>query len=151
MWGRMKKNVKWTLLALGLGSVVLGSGTAQADYDSATNTDTLTNQMISRTHGDTSKGDYSEYNHSDRDLVINWSEENRDKVVGIYNADVTAKNITINTDFPPFRGNRYISYTGIVSDESSGTHIKASGDITIDTYNDSLRADEGGGNYDRRI
>ena len=144
MWGRMKKNVKWTLLALGLGSVVLGSGTAQADYDSATNTDTLTNQMISRTHGDTSKGDYSEYNHSDRDLVINWSEENRDKVVGIYNADVTAKNITINTDFPPFRGNRYISYTGIVSDESSGTHIKASGDITIDTYNDSLRADEEG-------
>lgn len=71
----MKRNVKLMLMALEIGTTVLWGGTyAYADYDPATNTDTLTNQMVSNTRGDTTKGDFKSYNYPDRNLVINWTD-----------------------------------------------------------------------------
>lgn len=73
----MKKNIKLTLLALGCSSVfALGTLPVHAEYDPNTNTETLTNNMVSETRGNTAIGDYKSYEHPDRDLVINWTHDN---------------------------------------------------------------------------
>ena len=47
-------------MALEIGTTVLWGGTyAYADYDPATNTDTLTNQMVSNARGGTTTGDFN--------------------------------------------------------------------------------------------
>lgn len=129
----MKRNVKLMLMALEIGTTVLwGSTYAYADYDPATNTDTLTNQMVSNTRGDTTKGDFKSYNYPDRNLVINWTDNSRGDGAAIRDAEVNAKNLTINANFS---GNEWTD-KGVISD--AATHIKASGDINIATNNDSV-------------
>ena len=97
----MKKNIKLTLLALGCSSVfALGTLPVHAEYDPNTNTETLTNNMVSETRGNTAIGDYKSYEHPDRDLVINWTHDNnRGDGSAIRDAIVKVKNLTINTDF----------------------------------------------------
>lgn len=129
----MKRNVKLMLMALEIGTTVLWGGTyAYADYDPATNTDTLTNQMVSNTRGDTTKGDFTSYNYPDRNLVINWTDNSRGDGAAIRDAEVNAKNLTINANFSG------IAWTdkGVISE--AATHIKASGDINIATNDDSV-------------
>lgn len=60
-----------SILSLGIGTPIY------AAYDPATNTDILTNQMVSESRGDTSKGDFKSYDHPDRNLVINWTDNSR--------------------------------------------------------------------------
>lgn len=88
------------IAALAMTSVLFsGIGTTTyAAYDPVTNTDTLTNQMVSETRGDTGKGDFKSYDHPDRNLVINWTDDSRGDGAAIRDAQVNAKNITINTD-----------------------------------------------------
>lgn len=135
----MKRNVKLMLMALEIGTTVLWGGTyAYADYDPATNTDTLTNQMVSNTRGDTTKGDFKSYNYPDRNLVINWTDNSRGDGAAIRDAEVNAKNLTINANFS---GNGWTD-KGVISD--AATHIKASGDINIATNDDSVYTEGNG-------
>lgn len=105
-------------------------------------TDTLTNQMVSRTRGNTQVGDFTSYDDLNRNLVINWTNDDRGDGAAIRDADVTAKNITINTNFERTdqgpNGDLAHQFTskGVISDVS--THIKASGDIKITSYDDSV-------------
>lgn len=75
----MKHSVKIRILA-GISMMAVTacwSGTnVYAAYDPATNTDTLTNRMVSTTRGDENIGDFKAYDHPDRNLVINWTEDN---------------------------------------------------------------------------
>ena len=135
----MKKNVRVTLMALGISTNVFMGGTiAFADYDVSTNTDTLTNQMVSSTRGNTAVGDFKSYDYPDRTLVINWTDNSRGDGAAIRDAEVNAKNITVNANF---EGNQWTD-KGIISDNE--THIKASGDISI-TANDDAVYTEGNG------
>lgn len=112
--------------------------TAFATYDSTTNTDTLANQMVSPTRGDLNKGDLHSYDHADRNLVINWNKDNhRGDGSAIRDANVNAKNITINADF---EGNQWDD-KGIISDGDSETHVTASGDINIRTHDDAVHTE----------
>ena len=131
------------LVSLGLLAIsTCWTGTSVfAAYDAATNTDTLTNQMVSPTRGDLNKGDLPSYDHADRNLVINWNKDNhRGDGSAIRDASVNAKNITIKADFlDPYEWEN----KGIISDgeEKSGdhvTHVTAGGDINITTYNDAV-------------
>lgn len=129
----MKRSVKMKILAgIGLMTLTVGwNGTnAYAAYDPTTNTDTLTNQMVSLTRGNTAVGDFKTYNYPDRNLVINWTNDSRGDGSAIRDATVNAKNITINADFS---GNQWTD-KGIISDGT--THVTASGDISITTHND---------------
>lgn len=81
------------IAALAMTSVLFsGIGTTTyAAYDPVTNTDTLTNQMVSETRGDTGKGDFKSYDHPDRNLVINWTDDSRGDGAAIRDAQVNAK------------------------------------------------------------
>lgn len=119
------------LASLAVAALACGT-TAYAAYDPSTNTDTLTNRMISTTR-DNTEGDMHTYDHADRNLVINWDAQNgRGDGSAIRDAVVNAKNITINADF---KGNQWDD-KGIISDY--GTHVTASGDINIKTHNDGV-------------
>lgn len=115
-----------SILSLGIGTPIY------AAYDPATNTDILTNQMVSESRGDTSKGDFKSYDHPDRNLVINWTDNSRGDGAAIRDAQVKAKNITIHTDFA---GNQWTD-KGVISDGT--THIEASGNIRIDSHDDGV-------------
>ena len=83
-----------------LAAAVLTFGTtAFAAYDPATNTDTLTNRTISQTDHSVA-GDLDSYNHPDRNLVINWTDDSRVDHAAICDGTATAKNITIDSNFP---------------------------------------------------
>ena len=120
--------------ALAMTSILsLGIGTpTYAGYDPATNTDTLTNQMVSESRGDTSKGDFKSYDYPDRNLVINWTDNSRGDGAAIRDAQVKAKNITIHTDFA---GNQWTD-KGVISNGT--TYIEASGNIRIDSHDDGV-------------
>ena len=122
------------IAALAMTSVLFsGIGTTTyAAYDPVTNTDTLTNQMVSETRGDTGKGDFKSYDHPDRNLVINWTDDSRGDGAAIRDAQVNAKNITINTDF---EGNQWTD-KGVISD--GDTQIQAGGNIRIDSHDDGV-------------
>lgn len=115
-----------SILSLGIGTPTY------AGYDPATNTDTLTNQMVSESRGDTSKGDFKSYDHPDRNLVINWTDNSRGDGAAIRDAQVKAKNITIHTDFA---GNQWTD-KGVISNGT--TYIEASGNIRIDSHDDGV-------------
>lgn len=115
--------------------------TAFATYDLATNTDTLTNQMVSPTRGNKDVGDFTTYDYPKRNLVINWdysSNDSRKDGSAIRDATVNAKNITINANFS---GNQWTD-KGIISDGT--THVTASGDISITTHNDGVYTEKNG-------
>lgn len=140
-----EKSGKMILASLAVAALAFGT-TAYAAYDPSTNTDTLTNRMISTTRGNT-EGDMHTYDHADRNLVINWDAQNgRGDGSAIRDANVNAKNITITADFldPGQWENK-----GIISDgeEKSGnhvTHVTAGGDINIKTYNDAVYTEKSG-------
>lgn len=88
--------------------------------------------MVSSSRGDTSKGDFQSYDHPDRNLVINWTDDSRGDGAAIRDADVNAKNITINTDFA---GNQWTD-KGIISEGT--TRIKATGDISVTSHDDAV-------------
>lgn len=102
-----------------------GGTIAFAEYDPVTNTDTLTDQMVSSTKGNISRGDFKSYDHPDRNLVIKWIYNSRDGAAAIRDAEVKAKNISIDLSH---------SYYNPI-DESifseAETHITATGDINI--------------------
>ena len=131
---------KIVLASLAAAMLTFGT-TAFATYDQATNTDTLTNRTISaHPKFPFKEGDLSEYNHSDRNLVINWDAQNgRGDGSAIRDANVNAKNITITADFPDWYG--WVN-KGIISDYA--THVTASGDINITTYNDGVYTESNG-------
>lgn len=136
----MRRSVKMRILA-GISMMAVTacwSGTnVYAAYDPATNTDTLTNRMISTTR-DTMEGDMHTYDHADRNLVINWDAQNgRRDGSAIRNANVNAKNITIKADF---EGNKWDD-KGIISDGDYETHVTASGDINIRTHDDAVHTE----------
>ena len=138
----MKHKVQMRILAT-VGIMALSSwtgATVYADYDPATHTDTLTNQMVSPTRGNTAKGDFSTYDHADRNLVINWTNTSRSDGAPIRAATVNAKNITITADFDDGYG---IMNKGINSSEGN-SHVTASGDIKITTRNDSVYTESNG-------
>ena len=133
----MRKKVKLAVLALSTN--VLGGGTiALAEYDTATNTDTLTNQMVSSTRGDVNRGDFKSYDYPDRNLVIKWTDNSRGDGAAIRDAEVKAKNISIDTNFS---GNKWTD-KGIISDVA--THITATGDINIISYDDAVYTQSAG-------
>lgn len=128
-----------TKILVSLGLLAIGTcwtGTSVfAAYDAATNTDTLTNQMVSPTRGDLNKGDLHSYDHADRNLVINWDAQNgRSDGSAIRDASVNAKNITINADFddPADWVNK-----AIISSQGD-SHVIASGNINIKSFNDAV-------------
>ena len=130
------KGGKMILASLAVAALACGT-TAYAAYDPSTNTDTLTNRLISTTR-DTMDGDMHTYNHADRNLVINWYKDNgRGDGSAIRNANVNAKNITINADF---EGNQWDD-KGIISDSNFETNVTASGDITIRTHDDAVHTE----------
>lgn len=136
----MKHKVQMRILAT-VGIMALSSwtgATVYADYDPATHTDTLTNQMVSPSRGNTAVGDFSTYDHADRNLVIQWNNNSRGDGAPIRDARVNAKNITINADFS---GNQWTD-KGIISDGT--THVTAGGDINITTNNDAVYTQENG-------
>lgn len=47
--------------------------------------------MVSETRGDTGKGDFKSYDHPDRNLVINWTDDSRGDGAAIRDAQVNAK------------------------------------------------------------
>lgn len=139
----MEHSLKTKILAsLGLLAIsTCWTGTSVfAAYDPATNTETLTNRMISTTR-DTMEGDMHTYDHGDRNLVINWNAQNgRGDGSAIRDASVNAKNLTINADFfdPGQWENKGIISDGEESGDSHVTHVTASGNINITTYNDAV-------------
>ena len=133
---------KIVLASLAAAMLTFGT-TAFATYDPDTPTDTLTNQMVSPSRGNTAMGDLSTYDHADRNLVINWdysSNDSRKDGSAIRNATVNAKNITINADF---NGNEWTD-KGIISEKEYTTHVTASGNINITTYNDAVYTQDNG-------
>lgn len=103
-------------------------GIALAEYDPATNTDTLTNQMLS-----------SSYDHPDRDLVIKWTNNSITDEAPIRDAEVKAKNISIDTSQPDYPRT---AYTSIISE--AATHITATGDINIISFGHAVFTVPGG-------
>lgn len=131
---------KIVLASLAAAMLTFGT-TTFATYDLATNTDTLTNQMVSPTRGNKDVGDFTTYDYPDRNLVINWdysSNDSRKDGSAIRDATVNAKNITINANFS---GNQWTD-KGIISDGT--THVTASGDISITTHNDGVYTEKNG-------
>ena len=80
-----------------------------AVYDASTNTETLTDLMISRTRSDTAKGDMVDYIHPDRDLTITWTGPKRSDDFetpikrpdgnAIRDGNVDVRNLTIDANF----------------------------------------------------
>ncbi len=134
----MKHSVKMRILA-GISMMAVTacwSGTSvYAAYDPATNTDTLTNQRITTTMLDPSKGDLKTYDHADRNLVINWNKDNhRGDGAAIRAASVNAKNITIDVDFDDPAG--WVNKAIISSRGDS--HVIAGGNIKINSFDDAV-------------
>lgn len=119
-------------------------------YADTTETDTLTNNLISTNRAGVA-GDLKTYNYPDRNLVIIWNNDKREDGCAIRNADVTAKNININADFPFDSPRTYSAHKwtskGVISEDNLSTHINASGDITIKTYDDSVYTQGNGKTY----
>lgn len=137
----MKRSAKVQVLAaISLAALHSWTGAiAYAAYDPDTHTDTLTNRTISAHPAFPFKeGDLSGYDHSDRNLVINWTDSSRGDGSAIRDANVNAQNITINADFS---GNQWTD-KGIISDYT--THVTASGDISITTHNDGVYTEGSG-------
>ena len=110
--------------------IVLNTSSIYANDD--TQTDIFLNKIISNTRADVSKGDLKTYNHPDRNLFLQWTDNSRGDGSPIRDADVYAKNITIISDFV---GNQWTD-KGVISDNA--TNINASEDINITTYNDGV-------------
>ena len=110
--------------------IVLNTSSIYANDD--TQTDIFLNKIISNTRADVSKGDLKTYNHPDRNLFLQWTDNSRGDGSPIRDADVYAKNITIISDFV---GNQWTD-KGVISDND--TNINASEDINITTYNDGV-------------
>lgn len=140
------KGGEMILASLAVAAMAFGT-TAYADYDPTTNTDTLTNQRISTTMADTSKGDLKTYDHTDRNLVINWNKDNnRGDGSAIRNANVNAKNITIDADFADPYGwvNKGIISSGGEKEDTRVTRVTASDTIKITTKDDSVYTESKG-------
>ena len=110
--------------------IVLNASSIYANDD--TQTDIFLNKIISNTRADVSKGDLKTYNHPDRNLFLQWTDNSRGDGSPIRDADVYAKNITIISDFV---GNQWTD-KGVISDNA--TNINAFEDINITTYNDGV-------------
>ncbi|WP_303816355.1 autotransporter outer membrane beta-barrel domain-containing protein [Acidaminococcus timonensis] len=127
-----------TKILVSLGLLAIGTcwtGTSVfAAYDPATNTDTLTNQMVSKDRGNIAAGDFKTYDHADRNLVINWTNDSRADGSAIRNSTVNAKNLTIDTNF---EGNQWTD-KGVISDIGEDTHITAGNQIDIKAYDDAV-------------
>lgn len=134
---RMKRSVKIKIMA-GLSMMAVTAcwnGTeVYAAYDKTTNTDTLTNQMVSQDRGNVNAGDFKSYDHADRNLVINWTDNSRLDGSAIRNSTVNAKNLTIDTNF---EGNQWTD-KGVISDIGEDTHITAGNQIDIKAHDDAV-------------
>ena len=116
--------------------IVLNASSIYANDD--TPTDNFLNTIISNTRADVSKGDLKTYNHPDRNLFLQWTDNLRGDGSPIRDADVYAKNITIISDFV---GNQWTD-KGVISYNT--TNINASEDININTNDDSIFTDGNG-------
>lgn len=96
---------------------------------SGTETDTLVNQIVRN------------YDHPDRDLVINWDERSNTLLKdgsAIRNGTVNARNITIDANFG---GNQWTD-KGIISEGT--THVTASEDINVKAHDDAVYTQSSG-------
>lgn len=95
---------------------------------SGTETDTLVNQIVSN------------YDHPDRNLVINWEISNTLPGDGsaIRNGTVNARNITIDANF---NGNQWTD-KGIISEGT--THVTAGENINVTTHDDAVYTQSSG-------
>lgn len=121
----MKRSVKMRILA-GISMMAVTacwSGTSVYAADEMP-TDTLTNHTISQTSGNR-EGDLDSYNHPDRALVINWTDDSRGNKAPVCDGTVTAKNITINSNFPTKADYNWLN-KGVISQSDVGSHLTAS-------------------------
>jgi len=89
-------------------------------------------------------GDYYEYNHPDRNLVINWDVQRRGSAAPIRNTSVTAKSLTMNST----SGTDQWSNKGIFTDCPFGgpfreIYIKVSENIDITSGHYTIFSDPG--------
>lgn len=139
----MKRSVKMRILA-GISMMAVTacwSGTSVYAADEMP-TDTLTNHTISQTSGNR-EGDLDSYNHPDRALVINWTDDSRGNKAPVCDGTVTAKNITINSNFPTKADYNWLN-KGVISQSDVGSHLTASEAIDIKSRDDSVYTDSQG-------
>lgn len=119
------------ILLASLAVAALACGTTAYANDtpaSGTETDTLVNQIVSN------------YDHPDRNLVINWEISNTLPGDGsaIRNGTVNARNITIDANF---NGNQWTD-KGIISEGT--THVTAGENINVTTHDDAVYTQSSG-------
>ena len=119
------------ILLASLAVAALACGTTAYANDtpaSGTETDTLVNQIVSN------------YDHPDRNLVINWEISNTLPGDGsaIRNGTVNARNITIDANF---NGNQWTD-KGIISEGT--THVTAGENINVKAHDDAVYTQSNG-------
>lgn len=127
------------LASLAVAALAFGT-TAYAADD--TPTDTLTNHTISQT-SENIEGDLDSYNHPDRNLEIKWTDDSRGNKAPVCDGTAVAKNITINSNFPTTAKFNWMD-KGVISQSDVGSHLTASGDINITSYDDGVYTDSNG-------
>lgn len=124
-----EKGVKMILASLAVAALACGTTAYANDTPaSGTETDTLVNQIVSN------------YDHPDRNLVINWEISNTLPGDGsaIRNGTVNARNITIDANF---NGNQWTD-KGIISEGT--THVTAGENINVTTHDDAVYTQSSG-------
>ena len=134
-----EKSGKMILASLAVAALAFGT-TAYAADD--TPTDTLTNHTISQTSGNI-EGDLDSYNHPDRNLEIKWTDDSRGNKAPVCDGTAVAKNITIDSNFPTTAKFNWMD-KGVISQSDVGSHLTASGDINITSYDDGVYTDSNG-------
>lgn len=127
------------LASLAVAALAFGT-TAYAADD--TPTDTLTNHTISQT-SENIEGDLDSYNHPDRNLEIKWTDDSRGNKAPVCDGTAVAKNITIDSNFPTTAKFNWMD-KGVISQSDVGSHLTASGDINITSYDDGVYTDSNG-------
>lgn len=134
-----EKSGKMILASLAVAALAFGT-TAYAADD--TPTDTLTNHTISQT-SENIEGDLDSYNHPDRNLEIKWTDDSRGNKAPVCDGTAVAKNITIDSNFPTTAKFNWMD-KGVISQSDVGSHLTASGDINITSYDDGVYTDSNG-------
>lgn len=142
----MKRSVKMRILA-GISMMAVtacwsGTSVYAADEQASGDTDYLTNHTVSQTSGNIA-GDLDSYNHPDRNLEIKWTDDSRGNKAPVCDGTVTAKNITIDSNFPTKANFNWMD-KGVISQSDVGSHLTASGDINIMSYDDGVYTDGNG-------
>ncbi|WP_455048207.1 autotransporter outer membrane beta-barrel domain-containing protein [Mitsuokella sp.] len=142
----MKRSVKMRILAgvsmMAVTACWSGTSVYAADEQASGDTDYLTNHTVSQTSGNIA-GDLDSYNHPDRNLEIKWTDDSRGNKAPVCDGTAVAKNITIDSNFPTTAKFNWMD-KGVISQSDVGSHLTASGDINITSYDDGVYTDSNG-------